>query len=342
VEEWPDADQDLWRRALDGDIDDEACTRATRWRPRTRLLNRQGYGRWVNHLLRSGVDLENAPAERVTPEQVRAYLGELRSQKLADDSICSRISQLHAAIAAMAPDHDWGWLKRRRNRLKVLVREGRRGRQVTLFTGDILGRALKALKLMEVEGIGHRVRSATAYRNWLMLAMLTLVPLRSHNFAELTLTRHLRRVRDDWVIEIPANEAKGKREIMMPVPPVLHRHLHYYLEHARPVLLAGRDSDRFWISQLHTGMIATSVSNAIATFTGKVFGEAINAHRFRHIAATTTVMAAPKMVEAARALLTHSSPQTTQDHYVLGQSLAVGREHAALIAKLRRRLIPTI
>jgi site-specific recombinase XerD len=242
----------------------------------------------------------------------------------------------------MAPDHDWGWLKRRRNRLKVLVREERRGRGLAVFTGDILDPALKALKHMEGEGADQRVRSAITYRNWLMVAMLALVPLRCHNFAELTLTRHLRRVCDDWFIEIPAEEAKGNREIVMPVPPTLRRHLDYYIERIRPVLLAGQDSPRLWISQFHTDMITASVSDAIKTFTRKVLGEPINAHRFRHIAATTTVMAAPKMVEAARALLTHRSTRTTQDHYILGQSLAVGREHATLIAKLRRRAIPAI
>jgi site-specific recombinase XerD len=327
----------LWRCALDGDSESAA---AIRWRHRTCLLNRQGYGRWINHLLRSGVDLGKSPVERVTPDQVRAYLGELRSQELAAETICGRISQLHAAIAAMAPDHDWAWLKRRRNHLIVVAREKRRRRQIPMFTGEILGRALKALKHIEVEGAGQRVRSATTYRNWLMIATLALVPLRCHNFAGLTLSRHLRRVRDDWFIEIPAEEAKGRREIVMPIPPVLHRHLHYYLEHVRPLLLADRDGDWFWVSQFHTGMIAASVSDAIKTFTRKVYGQAINVHRFRHIAATTTVMAAPKMVEAARALLTHSSPQTTQNHYILGQSLAVGREHASLIAKLRRRSVP--
>jgi integrase/recombinase XerD len=337
LKEWPDADQDLWRRALDGDIDGENCASALRWRPKTQLLNRQGYGRWINYLLRSGVDLEKTPAERITPEQIRAYLGELRSQRLAPETICGRISQLHASISVMAPDHDWDWLKRRRNRLKVLVREERRGRQLMMFTGDILGRALKAMKRTEVEGVGQRIRSATTYRNWLMIAMLALVPLRSHNFAGLTLSHHLRHVRDDWFIEIPAGEAKGRREIVMPIPPVLHRHLRYYLEKVRPVLLAGRDVDRLWISQFHTGMIAASVSGAIAAFTEKMLGTAIKAHRFRHIAATTTVVSAPKMVEAARALLTHCNPQTTQDHYILGQSLTVGREHATLIANLRRR-----
>jgi integrase/recombinase XerD len=338
AEQWPEADQDLWRRALDGDIDDgEACAWATRWRPRTQLANRQGYGRWINHLFRSGADIEKSPAARVTPEQVRAYLAELRSQDLAPETICGRISQLYAAIVAMTPNHDWSWLRRRRNRLIVVAREKRRRRQIPMFTGEIVERALKAMRLAELGGVSQRVRPATAYRNWLMIAMLALVPLRCHNFAGLTLTRHLRRVRGDWFVEIPAEEAKGRREIVMPIPPILHRHLHYYLEHVRPILLAGRNSDGLWISQLQTGMITASVSDVIKRFTRKVFGQTINPHRFRHIAATTTVMAAPKMVEAARALLTHSSPQTTQDHYILAQSLAVGREHAALIAKLRRR-----
>src|SRR5438067_11486645 len=80
VEEWPEADQALWREILNADNFEMESERRAAWRPRTIQANREGYGRWINHLKRSCGDLNAAPADRVTPERVRAYLEELRRQ----------------------------------------------------------------------------------------------------------------------------------------------------------------------------------------------------------------------------------------------------------------------
>src|SRR4051812_32206176 len=87
--DWPAPDQALWGEAVSiEDLDREALVRP-KWRPTTIQANREGYGRWINHLVRSGANLSNAPAERVTPNQVTAYLNELRAQKLAPQSLAN-------------------------------------------------------------------------------------------------------------------------------------------------------------------------------------------------------------------------------------------------------------
>jgi integrase/recombinase XerD len=77
---------------------------------------------------------------------------------------------------------------------------------------------------------------------------------------------------------------------------------------------------------------------AMTNFTRKVFGKAISPHRYRHIGATSIIVGAPEKIDAARAFLSHNSRKTTEDHYIMGQSLAASRSHAALIARLRRTL----
>jgi len=146
------------------------------------------------------------------------------------------------------------------------------------------------------------------------------------------------RIEDTWLIEVLAKESKTKRRIRMPIPQVLHLHVRFYLEQVRPVLLNGRANDRFWITIHHTAMTDHSVYIAMTNFTRKVFGKAISPHRFRHIGATTIVVGAPEKIEEARAFLSHSKSTTTQDNYIIGQSLAASRSHAALIARLRRTL----
>ena len=152
VRDWPAADQILWADAL-GDGDDETRTCAAKWRPTTAQTNREGYGRWVNHLTRTGVDLQTAAAERVTPAQVRLYAGELRGQDLAPQSVCNRISQLFCVMSVLAPDQEWGWLQRRANRLALIAEDQHEPKPLTMLTGDILDKALKALKQVERDGL---------------------------------------------------------------------------------------------------------------------------------------------------------------------------------------------
>jgi site-specific recombinase XerD len=339
VRDWPEADQALWTTALTGGLpEDDDAGRGSAWRPTTIETNRQGYGRWINYLKRSDLDLGADPADRVTPETVLGYRQELEAQDLKPQTRCNRIAELMAVMLAFAPERDWGWLKRRLNRMYALADAERRQKPITIFTGDILDKAFKALDMARRDGVGPRLTDAVEYRNWLMVAMLALSALRRRNFAELSITRHLHRNGDIWMIKIPAAEAKTDKAIVMPVPAVLHRHIDFYLEHVRPTLLRGRISDRLWITWRHTPMVSHSVNVAMIAFTRKVFGVPINPHRFRHIGATSIVMAAPDMMEATRAFLSHGDTQTTKEFYVIGESLTASRQHADLIGKLRRRL----
>src|SRR4029077_13411013 len=129
-----------------------------------------------------------------------------------------------------------------------------------------------------------------------------------------------------------------RKRITMPIPSVLHPHIRFYLDQVRPTLLNGRTCDRLWVTIRHTPMTDHSVYIAMTNFTKKVFGTAINPHRYRHMGATTIIVGAPEKIDAARAFLSHSSRKTTEDHYIMGQSLAASRSHAALIARLRRTL----
>jgi len=241
-------------------------------------------------------------------------------------------------MLAVAPHRDWSWLKRRFSYLDALANENRRQSPPSLLSGDILHEALKALNRRQQDGLTPDLPSAVTYRDWLMVAMYTLLALRRHNFANLSFGRHTRWVGDTWLIDIPPKETKARKPITMPIPPVLHPYIHFYLKLVRPVLLSGRTNDRFWITVRHTAMTDHSVYIAMTNFTKKVFGKAINPHRYRHLGATTIIVGAPERIDAACAFLSHSNRRTTEDHYIIGQSLFASRNHAALIARLRRTL----
>jgi integrase/recombinase XerD len=339
VRNWPETDQALWNRALaKRDLEDDHRSPGAGWRPGSAQTNREGYGRWINFLVRSGSDLTADPADRVTPNRVRSYLAELGQQHLSIRTRCNRIAQLLSVMLAIAPDRDWSWLRRRFRRLDALANENRRQSPLPLLSGDILHEALKALNRTRKDGLNPGLSSAVTYRDWLMVATAALLALRRHNFAGLSIERHMQWVGDDWLIEIPPEESKTGKPITMPIPQILRPHIHFYLEQVRPSLLGGRTSDRLWITIRHTPMTDHSLYIAMTNFTRKVFGKAINPHRYRHIGATTVVVGAPEKLEAARAFLGHGGSATTQDNYLVGQSVAASRDHAELIARLRRTL----
>ena len=339
VRDWPATDQTLWGKAFSPrDLEDDGRSPAAAWRPGSIQANREGYGRWINYLAGSGADLTVDPADRVTPNRVRSYLGELRQQQLSIRTQCNRISQLLSVLLAIAPDKDWSWLKGRFRHLDALALENRRQSPLPLLSGDILHEALKALTRAQKDGATLDLALAVTCRNWLMVAMATLVVLRRHNFATLSIERHMRLAKEKWLIDVPPEESKTKKPITMPIPQLLHSHIRFYLEKVRPLLLRGRMSDRLWITVRHTPMTDHSFYIAMTNFTRKVFGKAINPHKFRHIGATSVVVAAPEKLEAARAFLAHGSSATTQDHYIIGINLAASRSNAELIARLRRTL----
>jgi integrase/recombinase XerD len=338
--DWPELDQKLWQKALAArDLEDEDQSPAIKWRPTTVQTNRDGYGRWIDYLKRSGQGLDEPPNARVTRERVKGYLVELEQQGVSIRSRCNRISELLSVLLAIAPEGDWAWLKHRFKALDARAQEARQRPAPPLLAGDILDRAFDKLGAMEGAEDGERdLHWALDYRNWLMLAMLTLVPLRRRNFATLSLDRHLRIVVQPWLVEIPAAEAKGRKPITKPIPPALHSHLRFYLEQVRPMLLKGNRSDRLWITNRHGPMTPHSLFVAMTNFTREVFGTPIGPHKFRHIGATSILLAAPAETEAARAFLGHGDYATTRDHYVLGESIAASRRQSAVVAKLRRTL----
>ena len=340
VREWPETDQKLWREALaPRDLEDEDQSPAAKWRPTTVQTNREGYGRWIDYLQRSGRGLDEPPGQRVTRDRVNGYLAELAQQGVSIRSRCNRTSELLSVLLAIAPQTDWAWLKRRYKSLDAQARDGRQCPTPTLLAGDILDSAFKRLRAMEqAEDSERDLYWALAYRNWLMLAMLTLVPLRRRNFATLSLDRHLRVAGPEWLVEIPGAEAKGGKRITKPLPPTLHSHVRLYLEQVRPMLLKGNSSDRLWITNRHGPMTSHSLFVMMTNFTRKAFGTPIGPHKFRHIGATSILFATPGETEVARAFLAHGDYATTHDHYVIGELIAASRQQAAVVAKLRRTL----
>jgi integrase/recombinase XerD len=339
VDDWEETDKALWLRARSAsDLEDADSGSVSHWRPATVRYCQFAYGRWLTFCKRSGWDMQQPPAERVTQARVKLYLDHLREQQLSLWTMSGYVRGVHATICAFNPEQDWTWLKDIFVRLLRRAKRERVRQGLPILAGDILDRSLRALARLERSDDVGCVAAAAEYRNWLILAMLTLMPLRRRNFASLSINKHLRMQGDSWVIDIPAEESKAARPINMPVPGLLRSRILYYLRKIRPRLLKGPDDGRLWIRASGGPMSDDDLYWYVTTFTKRSLGVKVNPHRFRHIAATSMVLAAPSGIDAARSLLAHATTNTTEGYYILGRSVATSRQHANLIERLRRTL----
>ena len=335
VSEWPSADRAAWHNALSNSdpVSFERSTAAS-WKPATCHKNRRGYGRWLTFLRNAGEDFSIAPDVRVTPESVATYLDELRRQDLAPYTLRNRIFELYAVMSALASSRDWSWLRTR------AVQLDRRALAIAdrslppVLAADLVARSSKELRRRIGRPVSHR--EALAYRNWLMILTLTVLPICLRNFAALSL-KHLERRNGTWWVDIDGSETKTGRPHAALIPTDVCRFLDHYLSHVRPHFAHDTGTDKVWLSRSGTPMAEHTIYITVTDLTKRAFGTPLNPHLFRRIFATSVSIANPEAIEGARAALGHTTRRTTQDHYNRASSITAARAHATILQSLRER-----
>ena len=338
VDEWPEADQAAWRRALDqGDpLEDQGP--ASHWSPETIHKYRRGYGRWLNFLRHNGLLDETAmPGERVTRALVGKYLKELE-RTVAPYTVIGRLTELRAVVSVLTPGRDWKWLNPVVTRLRNRVAPTKPKRARIRPSAELFAWGLKRMESVQgAENLSLRQRAAY-YRDGLMVALLASRPLRRRNFAGITIGGHLIRMGDLYLLCFAASETKTRRPLEFPVPTELNVPLELYLDLHRPNLLRGADSDRLWISARGRPMSEISVYHRIVKITEEAFGAPINPHLFRDCAATSIAISDPEHVRIAAAILGHTNLRTTEKYYNQARMLEAVRRHQDCLVSVRRDL----
>jgi hypothetical protein len=208
VEEWPEADQAAWRKAVQEADPFAANTPAASWSERSRLKTARGYGRFLAWRSEKGLDPEQAPGDRVTAPVVKTYIADL-ARINGDFTVLCRVQELCDAIRVIAPDRDWGWLRQIQNTLRarsVSVRDKRARMQPA---GELvkLGKAL--MRKAETATTRPSLTRAVWFRDGLMIALLAYRPLRLSNLAAITLGRHLIHQSRGYRLYFSADEVKG-------------------------------------------------------------------------------------------------------------------------------------
>jgi integrase/recombinase XerD len=338
--EWPEADRQSLRAAYEpGDIFDETAGPGAHLAESSRKAIKFAYRRWLGFLKANySDDLSTAPPERITPERVRAFIEHLSAQ-IKPTSVAIAVAHLYAAARLIAPTTDWAWLRSVKSRLECLARpEDRFDRLVPPVHTLDHGIELMATALTLPPSDAHKQREIQ-YCDGLLLALVTIWPIRRRGLAALTVSRHLEFDDGGVNILLYPSDAKAKRAESARVPEQLLPYLMRYLNEIRPVLLGRSCHDGFWASYRGRPLIAGRLYDIARARIIAKFGKDMCLHDFCRAAATFLAMDAPEMIGLIPGVLQHRSPDVGQ-HYNLSRSMQAGRRFAAHLSNARNRLRP--
>jgi len=312
---------------------------------------RADYARQFGYLLQflqdqGHLDAHTRPRALVTPAVIERYL-DCAHQCWGSVTLYHNVVKLRRVVELIEAGSELTWLKEIEADLRGAVRP--RDRSDRLVTTDRLVKAgLGLAQQAEARASLKALEQARLYRNGLMMALLALCPIRLKNFTDLTLGTSLRRVGNRWWIVLGAGETKTGRPDERPVPELLDPMLDSYLDRYRPVLLGrGRMLDLgcsdtlptgpLWVSETGTRLGYSAMGVAIMKTTCATLGVAVNPHAFRMAAATTAAYRAGTEPYLGSALLQHTDPRVTEEHYTRASSISAVLSFGEIVCSLADR-----
>jgi site-specific recombinase XerD len=179
------------------------------------------------------------------------------------------------------------------------------------------------------------VASRVIYRDGLMIALLSVRPLRRHMLALIRIGVHLRQMGEEWRIVIDGSQTKSGRPFETTVPQRIAPFLEHYLRRVRPLILGANRHDHLWASTKGIPLTDKAIYGIITNRTRRALGRPVNPHLFRHCAATTIAILQPSRIGVARDLLDHVSLATTTAHYTKARSIEASRHYVRVLEQLQ-------
>lgn len=335
---WPMADHAAFAAVYaPGDIFDDTRGPGAHLAEGTRRAIRTAYRRWLGFVRAHRPEaFPLLPEQRITPDLVRAFIEQL-VREVRPATVLYYIHKLGYAARLIAPESNWHWLRALERRLAALVRPEDRYQRLlapwlTLHHG---------MELMDdaVQRLGDPGRHpALQYRDGLLLALISVWPIRRRSIAALTVSSHLEISSDGITIQLSEDDTKAKRAESFRVPEELLLYMRRYLTVVRPQLLGEKRHDGFWASHRGQPLVAGRLYDIVRFRLCAGFGKKMGLHDFRRAAATFTAMEAPEEVGLIPGVLQHASPDVSERHYNLARSVEASRRFADHMRQTRGML----
>lgn len=332
--EWPTADRLAWEEACRPGLRLRRGGPAGRYAEVSREDFARRYGAFLSFLQRSGcLDYSAAPAAQVTPTNVKLYIAELK-ERVRSVTVWNCIYKLRMAARILDPKADFVWLSEIERDLAFVMEPKSKFDRVVLAE-----RLLEAgLTLVtEAESFAEApLKRTLGIRNGFMIALLAACPVRIKNFAALEIGTTFKEEQGNWWITLPYATTKTDAADHRPVPEYLNDAMQLYLTQSRPTLIGSRPAtNSLWISSRTGGRYTTkNLGTRISKITFETIGVDVSPHLFRTAAATTSGCYGTDMPYLASALLGHTDPRVTEEHYIRATTLNAAKDYAAI---LRRR-----
>ncbi len=331
IEDWPQVDRDNWSALfargspLDGD-----GLRAG-WCELTRTTHAGSYGRWLMFLVRLGqLDPDLAPCSRITRERVGLYIDHLR-ESVGSVTLAGRLDHLSMVARSFDPACDLHWLVLIARRLRARAQPN--PRPPPLRSADVYRAAHS--HMTAAEAIDDLKTRAATFRNGLVIAMLTAVPIRLRNLTMIEIGRHLTRRGTEYWLNYEPQEMKNRRPFECPLPAALVEFIDCYLQVHRPVLI-GNGSARLFINVRGQPISKAGLSERVRTTTRLILNRSMSTHEFRHMTTTTIAIEDPAHIGIATPLLGQVSTEVNTRHYNKAKGIEAGRTIGAALQEIRR------
>lgn len=334
--DWPAADRSLWERAMGSDDDPFAQATGAHLSKASQRCYLFAWRRFLGFLaIHEPTALDEAPAERLTIERVRAFRAHL-AETNTPLSVADVVDGVYKAARIMMQERDWTWLKGVKARLYAAApAHAPGGPVITSFQLLDLGQQLMD-ETKPAPGTAISKDDAVRYRDGLMIALVAFIPIRPKNLAALEIGRHLVREGVGWFVIIPREEAKTGTPIEFPVPELLDTYLAIYLDIIRPRMLRHPNCAALWVSAKGGALVYGAIGQIFSRLSRRL-GFRITPHDVRDAAATTWAISAPEQIGVARDLLAHSDLRTTIKHYNRARGIEASRAYSQVIAEMRRK-----
>jgi integrase len=336
---WPEVDRNAWISACRPAARLKRGGAAGHLKPVTRDDLARRYGYFLDFLGRRGLlQLDtSAAATLVTLDNVETYIAELK-QRVGSVTVYGSIYKLRRAAEIIAPSLDFAWLAELEKDLALVMRP--RSKFDRMVLAEVLVEAALTL-IHEAETSPNLTSLARArqVRNGLMVALLGLCPIRLKNFAALEIGRSFVEIKGRWWIVLAASETKENRPDERPVNELLTPVIDRYLSQHRPVLArTDNPAPALWLSSNDgTPMSYAGVEGVIKATTFSTVGIDVSPHLFRVSGASTAATHGGHNPHLASALLHHTHPSVTNEHYNRATSLSAAESLRQIVRQYEKK-----
>jgi integrase len=272
----------------------------------------------------------------VTAENINAYVADLK-RRVGSLRVHASICTLRRVAQYIAAGRDFTWLSEIGKDLALLASPRSKFGRVVLAE-VLLEAGLTLMHEAEQSSDATLLARANQVRNGLMVALLALCPIRGKNFAALKIGHSFVNIHGTWWIVLSASETKERRADERPIDELLTPLIDRYLSQHRPVLArSGNPPPALWLSVLDGApMTDNHVAKVIRMTTLSTVGVAVSPHLFRTAAASSAAIHAGANPYLGSAILHHTDPRVTNNHYNRATSLRAAESFRQIVRQYEK------